>query len=149
MLLIWLATTLLVSIFYATHDLRFKDMDPGLFSLVMVPAGGLVPLALIILIGWPLGFLVHLRWVAGANNPKPDLMVEGKVVRRVNATRNDGPNGKVYIAVDDGRRTIDAYRTTIGHAGALAEGDEVRIWVSRSGFVANFEVRTSERARRG
>jgi hypothetical protein len=91
-------------------------------------------------IGWPLGLVIHLLWRARAADPSPDIVVQGKVIRRTNATMSQGQGGKVYIAIDDGRQVIYAYRTTIGQARSLAEGDEVRAWVSNQGFLAGFEV---------
>jgi hypothetical protein len=107
---------------------------------VMLPGGGLVPVAIMVAIALPAGLIARMLWWSGTSNPKPRIAVHGKVIRRVDLPMTGDRKGFVYLAIDDGRRTVDAVRTTADRVRHIKEGDQVRAMVSRAGFLATVDI---------
>ncbi|MFI6325423.1 DUF2207 family protein [Nonomuraea sp. NPDC050556] len=131
---VWVGSALGVSLWYALRDQGPDDPAPFFVSMFMLVGGGLITLVCMFVIFVPIGLLVAKTWRANAATAKPTRMVEGKVLR-VRHTAG----GMSFLAIDDGHRRIDALRALTGAVDGVAEGDLVRAWAGRGGYLARLE----------
>lgn len=132
----WIGGMLGVSVWYALRPQGPADLEPLVVSLIMVPAGGLFPLAGILLFV-PFGRLMALSWVSRARSAlgrDGGRFVTGTVIR----LRLIPTTPLAYLAIDSGAHPVRALRTLASAVAGLAEGDSVRV-TSAGGYVCAVE----------
>lgn len=129
----WLAITFGVTIWYALRPQGPGDLASIWMAMVMIPAGGFAVAAALACVLLPLGRLTRWHWRRQAERARPAIVVEGTVLRIQPAF---GSGDYHYVAVDQGRRRIDALRLVGPDANGLQEGRRVRLRADRNGFVS-------------
>lgn len=134
---IWVGSAMGVSIWYGLRELGPDDPAPFFVSLGMLAGGGVVTVLVMLVVFLPIGLLVRKVWKGRATDARPSRVIEGMVVR---LRPVDGTGALTYVAIDHGRRRVNAIRALGSEVAHVSEGDLVRAWVSRDGYLSRIEV---------